>query len=164
MAEDLHRNPWVTRPVAAGGLGFDTQWDDLFVDTVRAVLAQPRDEDRSAAAVAAALRGPDEGGWRSRPGTTTVRSTGPTCPPGPATSRCSGTSSRCAATPATRPRGCAARTSTSTTSTTPTRSSPTTGGPTAARATTSSCWPTSPNGSGPATGSACRGPGGGGCG
>jgi 1,4-alpha-glucan branching enzyme len=66
MAEDLHRNPWVTRPVAAGGLGFDTQWDDLFVDTVRAVLAQPRDEDRSAAAVAAALRGPDEGGWTAR--------------------------------------------------------------------------------------------------
>ncbi|MEK6438986.1 alpha-amylase family glycosyl hydrolase [Pseudonocardia sp. T1-2H] len=66
MAEDLHRNPWVTRPIDQGGLGFDTQWDDQFVDTLRAVLAQPRDEDRSIPAVAAALRGPGEGGWIAR--------------------------------------------------------------------------------------------------
>jgi len=56
----------VTRPVDQGGLGFDTQWDDQFVDTVRAVLAQSRDEDRSIPAVAAALRGPGEGGWTAR--------------------------------------------------------------------------------------------------
>jgi len=66
MAEDLHRNPWVTRAVDQGGLGFDTQWDDQFVDTVRHVLAQSRDEDRSIPAVAAALRGPGEGGWIAR--------------------------------------------------------------------------------------------------
>jgi 1,4-alpha-glucan branching enzyme len=66
MAEDLHRNPWVTRPVDRDGLGFDTQWDDQFVDTVRGVLAAGRDEDRSTTALAAALRGPDEGGWTAR--------------------------------------------------------------------------------------------------
>jgi 1,4-alpha-glucan branching enzyme len=66
MAEDLHRNPWVTRPIDQGGLGFDTQWDDQFVDTLRAVLAQPRDEDRSIPALADALRGPGEGGWIAR--------------------------------------------------------------------------------------------------
>lgn len=55
IAEDMRRNHAVTRPTSEGGAGIDSQWDDLFVHTVRAALATPRDEDRDLAAVAAAI-------------------------------------------------------------------------------------------------------------
>jgi 1,4-alpha-glucan branching enzyme len=66
MAEDMHRNPWVTRQIDHGGLGFDTQWDDEFVDTLRSVLAARRDEDRDVDALAAVLSAPAEGSWTAR--------------------------------------------------------------------------------------------------
>ena len=42
MAEDLQDNPWVTQDSAAGGAGFDTQWDARFVHPVRDALVAAR--------------------------------------------------------------------------------------------------------------------------
>jgi 1,4-alpha-glucan branching enzyme len=47
IAEDLRGNEWLTRSVADGGAGFDSQWDDGFVHPVRAVLSARADGDRS---------------------------------------------------------------------------------------------------------------------
>ena len=47
IAEDLMQNPWVTKPVAKGGAGFDTQWDSAFVHPLRSTLVTLNDEDRS---------------------------------------------------------------------------------------------------------------------
>ncbi|QDV34718.1 alpha-amylase family glycosyl hydrolase [Tautonia plasticadhaerens] len=55
LAEDMRRNHAVTRPTSEGGAGIDSQWDDLFVHTVRAALATPRDEDRDLGAVQGAV-------------------------------------------------------------------------------------------------------------
>lgn len=57
VAEDMQRDPVVTRPSAAGGLGFHSQWDAGFVHPVRAALEAPRDEDRDLHAVARAFVG-----------------------------------------------------------------------------------------------------------
>lgn len=57
VAEDMQRDPVVTRPSAEGGLGFHSQWDADFVHPVRAALEAPRDEDRDLDAVARAIRG-----------------------------------------------------------------------------------------------------------
>lgn len=56
IAEDLRNEDAVTRPVEDGGAGFGAQWDAAFVHPVREVLIQPRDEDRSMAALVEALR------------------------------------------------------------------------------------------------------------
>jgi 1,4-alpha-glucan branching enzyme len=55
LAEDMRRNHDVTRPTSEGGAGFDSQWDDLFIHTLRNVLKQPRDEDRDLHAVQRAV-------------------------------------------------------------------------------------------------------------
>lgn len=57
IAEDMQRDPVVTRPSSAGGLGFHSQWDADFVHPVRAALETPRDEDRDLHAVARAFAG-----------------------------------------------------------------------------------------------------------
>jgi 1,4-alpha-glucan branching enzyme len=55
LAEDMRRNHAVTRPTSEGGAGIDSQWDDLFVHTIRAALKMPRDEDRDLRSVQAAV-------------------------------------------------------------------------------------------------------------
>lgn len=55
VAEDLQHNEWITKPAGAGGAGYGSQWDDLFVHPIREAVIAPRDEDRSMAAVALAL-------------------------------------------------------------------------------------------------------------
>ena len=55
IAEDMRRNHAVTAPTSEGGAGVDSQWDDLFVHTLRAVLKTPRDEDRDMSAVQALI-------------------------------------------------------------------------------------------------------------
>jgi 1,4-alpha-glucan branching enzyme len=55
VAEDLRENAWITRRPAAGGAGFDSQWDGRFADTVREVVIPPDDTVRSMASVAAVV-------------------------------------------------------------------------------------------------------------
>jgi len=47
IAEDLWTNEWITRDTAAGGAGFDSQWDAQFVHPVRAALTTASDADRN---------------------------------------------------------------------------------------------------------------------
>jgi 1,4-alpha-glucan branching enzyme len=61
IAEDLRNNSWITTATAAGGAGFDTQWDASFVHPVRWVLTQAADGGRSMAAVRSAILGGDVG-------------------------------------------------------------------------------------------------------
>ncbi len=60
VAEDLKGNPWLTRPAAEGGAGFDTQWDGGFAGVVRGALVAVRDEERDVVAVARAVAGEGE--------------------------------------------------------------------------------------------------------
>ncbi len=55
IAEDMQRNPAITRSTPDGGAGFDSQWDAGFVHPVREALIQPRDEDRDVRAVRDAI-------------------------------------------------------------------------------------------------------------
>ncbi|MBX3012996.1 MAG: alpha amylase C-terminal domain-containing protein [Caldilineaceae bacterium] len=55
IAEDLVQNPWLTKPPAEGGAGFDAQWDSAFVHPVRTALLALDDEFRDLDAVAAAI-------------------------------------------------------------------------------------------------------------
>jgi 1,4-alpha-glucan branching enzyme len=55
VAEDLRGNEWITREAAAGGAGFDTQWDGDFVHPVRRALVARRDPERSMAELRAAI-------------------------------------------------------------------------------------------------------------
>ena len=55
IAEDMRQNAMVTQPTSIGGLGFDSQWDESFHHTLRKAMVAPRDEDRDARAVAAAV-------------------------------------------------------------------------------------------------------------
>ncbi len=57
IAEDMQRDPVVTRASDAGGLGFHAQWDAGFVHPVRAALEAIHDGDRDVHAVAAAMTG-----------------------------------------------------------------------------------------------------------
>ena len=57
IAEDLQDEPWISRPTADGGAGFDAQWAANFVHPVRAALIAPDDADRDMGAVAAAIAG-----------------------------------------------------------------------------------------------------------
>lgn len=57
IAEDMQRDPVVTRAPGDGGLGFHSQWDAGFVHPVRAALEAPYDRDRDVHAVAAAVQG-----------------------------------------------------------------------------------------------------------
>jgi 1,4-alpha-glucan branching enzyme len=65
MAEDLQDNPWVTRDTAAGGMGFDTQWDALFVHPVRRALVAVDDAARDMHALRFAIEHrPDGNPWQ----------------------------------------------------------------------------------------------------
>lgn len=55
IAEDLRGNPWITRETAAGGAGFDAQWDGEFVHAVRAALITLDDQARDMDAVRRAI-------------------------------------------------------------------------------------------------------------
>ncbi len=56
IAEDLRDNPWITKDTSAGGLGFDAQWDRIFVYAVREALITLKDEDRDVVAVRDAIQ------------------------------------------------------------------------------------------------------------
>jgi 1,4-alpha-glucan branching enzyme len=56
IAEDLQNVEWMVKPAAAGGAGFDAQWDAAFVHPVRAAVIVSEDEQRNLDAVVAALR------------------------------------------------------------------------------------------------------------
>ena len=66
MAEDMKTDPWITRPVAQGGAGFDTQWDAGFVHPVRRVLTRFDDAQRSMGEVRAALENRYGDRWLAR--------------------------------------------------------------------------------------------------
>ena len=55
IAEDLRGKAELTRPVTAGGAGFDAQWDGQFVHTVRRALVATDDAGRSMEEVAAVV-------------------------------------------------------------------------------------------------------------
>jgi 1,4-alpha-glucan branching enzyme len=55
IAEDLRENAEMTRPVEAGGAGFDTQWDGKFAYEIRRSVITPVDEGRSMECVAEAI-------------------------------------------------------------------------------------------------------------
>lgn len=51
IAEDMQKNPALSRATEHGGAGFDAQWDADFVHTVRQAVIGAQDEDRSMAAL-----------------------------------------------------------------------------------------------------------------
>lgn len=55
IAEDLRSNAIVTASTSAGGLGFDAQWDAIFVHPVRAAIITQEDEQRDVGAVVNAI-------------------------------------------------------------------------------------------------------------
>lgn len=55
IAEDLQHNNWLTKDVGAGGAGFGSQWDAMFVHPIRQAVVIPEDEHRSLAAVRDAI-------------------------------------------------------------------------------------------------------------
>jgi len=54
IAEDLRNDPIVTKPTAAGGLGFDTQWDNSTCGAVRTAITGD-DANRKLSALARAI-------------------------------------------------------------------------------------------------------------
>ncbi|HET8829752.1 MAG TPA: alpha-amylase family glycosyl hydrolase, partial [Pelobium sp.] len=46
IAEDLHNLEVITNPLESGGVGFSSQWDSVFVHTIRDVLITQEDENR----------------------------------------------------------------------------------------------------------------------
>ena len=55
IAEDLQHNRWITKDVGAGGAGFGSQWDAMFVHPIRQAVVTPEDEQRSLAAIRDAI-------------------------------------------------------------------------------------------------------------
>ncbi len=55
IAEDLQNNKWLTKDVGAGGAGFGSQWDAMFVHPIRQAVITPQDEQRSLAAIRDAI-------------------------------------------------------------------------------------------------------------
>lgn len=55
IAEDLQNNRWLTRDVGAGGAGFGSQWDAMFVHPIRQAVITPQDQERSLAAIGDAI-------------------------------------------------------------------------------------------------------------
>jgi 1,4-alpha-glucan branching enzyme len=55
IAEDLRSNSIVTTPTPDGGLGFDAQWDAIFVHPVREAIITQEDGQRNVGAVANAI-------------------------------------------------------------------------------------------------------------
>lgn len=55
IAEGMHDNAWVTKDVAAGGAGFNAQWDSEFVNPVRQAIIARDDRSRDLEAVRRAI-------------------------------------------------------------------------------------------------------------
>jgi len=55
IAEDLQHNRWLTKDAGAGGAGFSSQWDAMFVHPIRRAVTTPQDENRSLEAIRDAL-------------------------------------------------------------------------------------------------------------
>ena len=55
ISEDLQSNNWLTKDVGAGGAGFASQWDSMFVHPIRDAVITTRDEQRSLAAIRDAI-------------------------------------------------------------------------------------------------------------
>lgn len=55
IAEDLSRDPFLTRPSGAGGAGMGAQWSDEFVDEVRETLIATDDPSRNLARIEGAI-------------------------------------------------------------------------------------------------------------
>lgn len=57
IAEDMYDAPndWITKSTGAGGAGFDSQWDAMFIHPVREAIEQPDDNGRNMWAVRDAL-------------------------------------------------------------------------------------------------------------
>lgn len=47
IAEDMQNNDWITKPTGAGGAGFDSQWDPMFVHPIRDAIITPDDGSRN---------------------------------------------------------------------------------------------------------------------
>ena len=57
IAEDLHNNDHITKPVDQGGVGFTAQWGARFVHPARAIVITPNDDQRSLDSVRQAIEG-----------------------------------------------------------------------------------------------------------
>jgi 1,4-alpha-glucan branching enzyme len=55
IAEDLQHNRWLTKDAGAGGAGFSSQWDAMFVHPIRLAVTTTQDEHRSLGAIRDAL-------------------------------------------------------------------------------------------------------------
>ena len=55
IAEDLQNNRWITKEVGAGGAGFASQWDAMFVHPIRQAVVASQDEQRSLDAIRDAI-------------------------------------------------------------------------------------------------------------
>jgi 1,4-alpha-glucan branching enzyme len=55
IAEDLQNYNWLTSDVGAGGAGFGSQWDAMFVHPIRQAVVAQEDEQRSLAAIRDAI-------------------------------------------------------------------------------------------------------------
>jgi 1,4-alpha-glucan branching enzyme len=55
IAEDLQNNRWLTKDVGAGGAGFGSQWDAMFVHPIRRAVITPDDQERSLVAIRDAI-------------------------------------------------------------------------------------------------------------
>ncbi len=55
IAEDLKNNEWLTKEVGAGGAGFDSQWDAMFVHPIRQAVITSQDDQRSLDAIRDAI-------------------------------------------------------------------------------------------------------------
>ena len=55
IAEDLQHNRWLTKDVGAGGAGFSSQWDAMFVHPIRRAVTAADDSQRSLAAIRDAI-------------------------------------------------------------------------------------------------------------
>lgn len=55
IAEDLHNLEIITNPLDSGGVGFSSQWDSVFVHTIRDVLITQEDENRDMAKAVKAI-------------------------------------------------------------------------------------------------------------
>lgn len=55
IAEDLRNNRWLTKDVGAGGAGFSSQWDAMFVHPIRQAVITPQDKHRSLTAIRDAI-------------------------------------------------------------------------------------------------------------
>jgi len=55
IAEDLQHNRWLTSDAGAGGAGFSTQWDAMFVHPIRQAVTTQADEQRSLGAIRDAI-------------------------------------------------------------------------------------------------------------